>query len=1336
MKRKRFLSILISLVMAASLVTPAFAVQTPTTLQINVQGDSSRKNPIVTWPTAMITYGQVLTSQSFTGGSAKDKTNGEIISGTFTIDNLPADLLDANNDINTHYSFTATFTPTDTSFYNTIQGTAIAIVNKAKAAINITGGTYTYDGQAHGATGTAIGINNEDLSSLLKLGDTFTDYPGGTAQWTFTGNNNYKSDQGSVSININKADAAIKVAGGTYTYDSEPHGATGTATGVNHEDLNNLLTITGTFTNVPGGTANWSFAGSNNYNSASGSADIVINKADAAITLSNLTQAYDGTAKAVAVATDPTGLNYDVTYKQGDTEVQSPINAGSYDVEAAINENNYKGTVYGQLVIDKAASTTMVTVTDVTYDGKQHGGTAFVTGAGGLNQNLAITYTGKLNDGTSYSSTDAPTEAGQYTATAAYEGDGNHTASSDTKSFIINKAEAAIKVAGGSYTYDGEPHGATGTATGINLEDLTNLLTITGSFIDYPGGTADWLFAGNNNYKSDSGSVDIVINKADAAITLSNLTQTYDGAAKAVTVTTVPTGLNYDVTYKQGDVGVKSPINAGTYEVVVTINENNYKGTAQSQLVIDKAPSTTTVTAANAIYDGKQHGGTAFVAGAGGLSQSLPITYTGKTWDGTDYTSTAAPAEAGQYTATAAFEGDDNHYGSSGNEPFVINKAPAEINVAGGSYTYDGEPHGATGTATGVKGEDLSNLLTITGTFINVPGGTANWSFAGNNNYQYAEGSVVININKANATINIPEVICTYDGKPHGATGTATGVKGEDLSNLLIITGSFIDVPGGTANWSFAGNNNYNSSSGKVSIVINKADAGITLSNLSQTYDGSAKSVIVTTDPTGLNYDVTYKQGDVEIQSPTNAGNYDVEAAINENNYKGTTQGQLVIDKAPSTTIVTVADAAYDGKQHGATASVTGAGGLNQNLTITYTGKLNDGTSYSSTDAPTEAGQYTASAAYDGDDNHCGSSGTKSFVINKADADIKVDGVTCTYDGKPHGATGTAAGVKGEDLNNLLIITGSFIDVPGGTASWLFSGNNNYNSASGSAAIVINKADAEITLSNLTQTYDGAAKAVTVTTIPTGLNYDVTYKQGDTEVQSPTNAGTYEVVATINDNNYKGTAQGQFVIDKAPSTTIVTVTDAAYDGKQHGGTASVTGAGGLSQNLPIAYTGITSSGASYSSTAVPIEPGQYTATATFEGDDNHTGSHDSKNFAITYTWSGFLQPIDSDRSTAFKLGSTIPVKFSLTGTSVNITNAAAKIYYAKVNNDTPDTDIEPISTSAATTGNLFRYDSTSGQYIFNLSTKNTATTPFTTGTYQIKIDLGDGVNRTINISLK
>lgn len=127
------------------------------------------------------------------------------------------------------------------------------------------------------------------------------------------------------------------------------------------------------------------------------------------------------------------------------------------------------------------------------------------------------------------------------------------------------------------------------------------------------------------------------------------------------------------------------------------------------------------------------------------------------------------------------------------------------------------------------------------------------------------------------------------------------------------------------------------------------------------------------------------------------------------------------------------------------------------------------------------------------------------------------------------------------------------------------------------------------------------------------------------------------------------------------------------------------------------------------------------------------GNVGTESFTVTVTaaWSNVLQPVNVNGSSIFKLGSTVPVKFQLTGASAGVSDLSARLYVQRVGTTPTGSEIEAVSTSSATTGNLFRYDATSGQYIFNLSTK-----PLSVGTYQLRVDLGDGVSRTVNISLK
>src|SRR5258708_22652035 len=87
-----------------------------------------------------------------------------------------------------------------------------------------------------------------------------------------------------------KASVSVIVHGYNGVYDTFPHGATGTATGVKGESLKTLLNRGATFTNVPGGTAHWAFAGNENYNSAAGDASVVITQAPLTVTADDKTK--------------------------------------------------------------------------------------------------------------------------------------------------------------------------------------------------------------------------------------------------------------------------------------------------------------------------------------------------------------------------------------------------------------------------------------------------------------------------------------------------------------------------------------------------------------------------------------------------------------------------------------------------------------------------------------------------------------------------------------------------------------------------------------------------------------------------------------------------------------------------------------------------------------------------------------------------------------------------------------------------------------------------------------------------------------------------------------
>jgi hypothetical protein len=160
---------------------------------------------------------------------------------------------------------------------------------------------------------------------------------------------------------------------------------------------------------------------------------------------------------------------------------------------------------------------------------------------------------------------------------------------------------------------------------------------------------------------------------------------------------------------------------------------------------------------------------------------------------------------------------------------------------------------------------------------------------------------------------------------------------------------------------------------------------------------------------------------------------------------------------------------------------------------------------------------------------------------------------------------------------------------------------------------------------------------------------------------------------------------------------------------------------GLAPNSPTATPA--------SGSLFPLGATQVNVAATDNAGNTATASFP---VTVTYAWSGALQPINADGSSIFKAGSTIPVKFALTGASAGITTLVGSFSYARIGDlGSSATVNEDVLYTSPSAGNTFRYDPTSGQYLLNWSTKG-----LTSGLYQLNIDLGDGMQRVIIIGLR
>jgi hypothetical protein len=87
--------------------------------------------------------------------------------------------------------------------------------------------------------------------------------------------------------------------------------------------------------------------------------------------------------------------------------------------------------------------------------------------------------------------------------------------------------------------------------------------------------------------------------------------------------------------------------------------------------------------------------------------------------------------------------------------------------------------------------------------------------------------------------------------------------------------------------------------------------------------------------------------------------------------------------------------------------------------------------------------------------------------------------------------------------------------------------------------LVVSTAQVAVTLTNLTQTYDGNPKSAAATTLPAGFTVAFTY---DGSPFPPTTVGTYQVIGSVVDADYFGSATNAFVILSSVNSTPTNIT--------------------------------------------------------------------------------------------------------------------------------------------------------------------------------------------------
>ena len=331
---------------------------------------------------------------------------------------------------------------------------------------------------------------------------------------SFAGNSNYDPASDTKTIVIDKADAVGRdhLGDAADLQQLDPSGDRGCERGrwrhqpepgSNARVLRRLhrggAAGTGTVTaptNAGTHTVRASFAGNSNYDPASDTKTIVIDKADAsardhlgdAADLQQLDPSGDRGCERGRWRHQPEpGSNARVLrrrhgggggHRHGD---RAPTNAGTHTVRASFagNSNYNPASDTKTIVIDKADASVVITwATPQTYNSSTHPATAVVNGVGGdtnLSPAATLEYFAGATAGAAGTGTaTAPTNAGTYTVRASFAGNSNYNPASDTKTIVIDKADASVVITWATpQTYNSSTHPATAVVNGVGGE--TNL---------------------------------------------------------------------------------------------------------------------------------------------------------------------------------------------------------------------------------------------------------------------------------------------------------------------------------------------------------------------------------------------------------------------------------------------------------------------------------------------------------------------------------------------------------------------------------------------------------------------------------------------------------------------------------------------------------------------------------------------------------------------------------------------------------------------------------------------------------------------------------------------
>ncbi|MDX9881859.1 MAG: MBG domain-containing protein [Prolixibacteraceae bacterium] len=1046
------------------------------------------------------------------------------------------------------YTVTADFTPVDATNFNSLDEAAAGsfVINKATPTLSISNSPVTYSGLAQAATvttsvaGTISNVRYDGSSTVPTNANTYAV----TADFAPTDLTNYNSLAGASAGNfaINKAALTVTADNKTVTYGDATPSLTYTMTGfVNSETEASAVTGTPllstayvnttpvasspvTITIVTGSlaAANYSFSLVNGA--------VTINKKNLTVTADNKSRFYGDNNPALTISYSGWANSETVTVLNtaptATTVATLASNAGTYTIVPANGvDDNYSFTyVNGILTINKATPALAVTNSPVTYNGLAQAATVTVTNYGStVTGVLALKYDG---------STVVPANAKTYNLTADFTPTDlvnfNSISNGVVGNFIINKVVLTVTADNQTVTYGDATPTFTYTMTGfVNSE--TEASAVTGS----PSLTTAY-------------------------------TNTTPVASGPVTITTANGSLaatNYSFLFVNG---------------AITINKKNLTVTADNKTATygDATPALTyTLTGfvnseTASVVSGAPLLSTAYANATPVASSPVPITITNGSLSASNYSFTPANGSVTinrkQLTVTA-----DNKTVTYGDAtPTLTYTMTGFVNSETEAGTVTGTPLLSTAYASATP--VASDPVTIT---------SAIGTLAANNySFSFVNGSVTIN--KKSLIYTADNKTKEYDGTVYSPfTTTITGfVNNETVSEVsgtltyagtapaAINVGTYSIVPD-VSGLSAA---NYSFSTVNARLVITKATPTLRLTSVTpSSYTGYAQQDVIIPSVPGT---ISNEKYNGASGGGINAGTYVVNAdfmpsdIVNYNSLTNAFVGLYTIDKAILRVTADSKSKIYGEENPEFWMTIEGfVAGENSSVLETMPVLSYTASTYSNT------GFYTIRVSNGADNNYDFTYINGTLTINKAALQVIADDKTREYGQENPELTVSYSGFVNNDTPAMIDFapvvstTATNTSIPGTyEISVSEASDNNYYFGYSKGTLTVTKGTAIINMANLSATYDGTPKPVSVTTVPSGLTVGLTYN-GSSSV--PVNAGIYTVTATISSLLYYGTETQTLSIEKASVAIRFEKLEFVYDGQPKPVTATTAIPG-----LPVSIT--------------------------------------------------------------------------------------------------------------------------------------------------------------------